>query len=1021
MDPALDDLSRPAEGSWSNERSYAWQAIGVGALWLVLGVIIELRQDNLPLTLASVFEALRGHPMLWLACAFPIVAGLLAAQAGKRQDRLEAMAAGLDQTIKERTADLEREVATSRGLGEEHRRARAYFEAVVQTSPVAIATLDLEGRIVACNPEFTRVFGYTQADAVGRILDDLVAPGFLRGEAERFTQMAAKGGMAKAQTRRARKDGMLIEVELFSVPVVVEGIQLGILALYHDLTERRRAEHDLERQRQYWETLVENSPVAIVTLDLQAQVTSCNPAFEKLFGYGRDEVMSANIDELLASPEDRAEAEGFTRNSLGGELVRALATRRGKDGGQVEVELFGLPVVVGTERIGGVGLYHDITELVRARQQAEQADQAKSEFLANMSHEIRTPMNGVMGMIELALDTTLTTEQRDFLTTAQESAVALLTLLNDILDFSKIEAGLLELEEISFDLRTTVEGVAETLAHRAEAKSLELATLLQEDCPGYVRGDPGRLRQVLVNLVGNAIKFTHQGEVVIRVDVLSETDTESVLRFQVSDTGIGIPLDRQAALFQRFVQADGSTTRRYGGTGLGLAISRELVEKMGGSISMDSAPGKGSTFWFTLPLRKEPHPALTPLAAPDELADLRVLVVDDNATTRTILTKMLGGRGCRVETSADGTAALDTLRRAAAAGDPFRVALLDMQMPEMDGEQTARAISNEPAIRDVILIILTSVGKRGDAVRLKNLGVAGYLLKPIRQTQLIEAVLAVLGQTQPERQAAAPELVTRHTLAERKASHILLAEDNPINRKLAVEMLSRAGFRVTTVENGAQAVEIVRTGRFCLVLMDVQMPEMGGFEATQRIRELEGEVAHTPILAMTAHAMKGDRERCLEAGMDDYLAKPLHAKDLFAAIERWTHPAGLPAPATVNAPDAAVIATGEPLDREMALPYFGGDQAMFEELLTQFVGHLGDEIARLKATLEAGDANAFARQAHSIKGIAATFCAEALTQAARQLEALGFDNNLDAARPWIEALEAERPKLEDYLRRLTSG
>jgi len=1021
MDASPGNQAYRQSAAGSRERRYGAFGAAAGLLVLLLAILLEVRVEGLPLTLQGVLRVVRGESLLWLIAITPIVVGLLAAAAGRRQDRLVEMAAGLEKTIEKRTAELEREAATSREREDEHRRASTYFEAVLQNSPVAIATLNFDGRIVACNPEFTRLFGYTESEAVGQMLDALVAPGFLSSEAARYTQLAAQGNVARAQTRRARKDGVLIEVELFSVPVVVDEVQVGVLGLYLDLTERRRAQQEIERQRQYWETLVQNSPVAIVTLDLGGLVTSCNPAFEKLFGYHRDEVLRANLDDLLSSSEDRTEAEGLTRGSMGGELVHALATRRRKDGSSVDVELFGLPVVVGTERVGAVGLYHDITELVRARLEAEQADRAKSEFLANMSHEIRTPMNGVMGMIELALDTTLTTEQRDFLTTARESAEALLTLLNDILDFSKIEAGLLELEEISFNLRTTVEGVAENLAHRAEAKDLELECMLQQGCPAYVRGDPGRLRQVLVNLVGNAIKFTQQGEVIIHVDVQSETDTTSVLRFEVSDTGIGIPLDRQAAVFRRFVQADGSTTRRYGGTGLGLAISRELVERLGGSIGMESTPGTGSKFWFTLPLRKETRPTLTPLAAPDELADLRVLVVDDHATTRTILTRILEGLGCRIETAANGTAALEMLRQAALAGDPFRIGLLDMQMPDMDGEQTARAIKHDPGIRDVILVILTSMGKRGDAGRLEAIGVAGYLLKPIRQAQLIDALLAVLGQGRPELQAATRQLVTRHTLAERKATHILLAEDNAINRKLAVEMLSRAGYPVTTVENGAEAVEAVQAGRYRLVLMDVQMPEMDGFEATQRIRALTGEAAKTPILAMTAHVMKGDRERCLDAGMDDYLAKPLRAKDLLAAIERWTQSAGLPAPATVTVPDSAVILTGEPLNREKALPYFGGNQALFQQLLTQFVGNLREEIARLRAHLQSGDANAFARQAHSIKGLAATFGAEATWQAARQLEALGFDNNLEVAAPWIEALEAERPRLEDYLRRLTSG
>ena len=1003
----------------SYELRYAGVGVATGLLVVLLATLFEIRLDGWHLSFQSAIDAVAGEPQIWFTATSPIVMGLMAAAVGRRQDQLVALTASLERIVEQRTHDLEREVITSREREAEHQRARTYFEAVVQTSPVAIATLEFDGRIVSCNPAFTQLFGYSEQEAVGQELDSLVAPGFLHAEAERFTEMAASGEAARAVTHRARRDGSLVEVELFSVPVVAGGTRLGVLALYHDLTERRRAQLDMERQKKYWETLVQNSPVAIVTLDLQARVTACNPAFEQLFGYGHHEVLGADLDELLTGPENRAEAEGFTRESMGGTMVHALTSRRRKNGTLVAVELFGLPVIVGSEEIGAVGLYHDISELVRARQEAEQADQAKGEFLANMSHEIRTPMNGVMGMIELALDTPLTPEQTDFLTTAHESAEALLSLLNDILDFSKIEAGQLELEEIGFDLRTMVEGVTETLAGRAEAKGLELECILPEVLPAHVRGDPGRLRQILVNLVGNAVKFTAQGEVILRVDVESETAENLRLRFSVTDTGIGIPMDQQARLFHRFVQIDGSTTRTYGGTGLGLAISRQLVEKMGGVIGVDSDAGRGSTFWFVVPLQREARPMLTPLAEREDLAGLRVLVVDDNQTSRTILARVLSGLGCRIDEAATGGAALDLLRQAAVAGEPYRVALLDMQMPGMDGEQTARAIRKEAPIRETILVILTSMGKRGDATRLRAIGVAGYLIKPLRQGQIVEVMLTVLGQSRQKAAAEPSHLVTRHTLAERQATLILLAEDNPINRKLVVEMLSRAGYPVETVENGRQAVDAVRQSRFRLVLMDVQMPEMDGFEATQVIREDEGDGAHTPIIAMTAHAMKGDRERCLAAGMDDYLSKPLQSRELLAAIERWSQGAPLPAAEAVEPTSPPMNA--EPLDRARAMPYFGGDTQLFHDLLTQFVGHLGDEIARLRELKASGDTQAFARLAHSIKGLAATFCATRLQQAAQQLEALGFDDNLEAADPWIEQLDQERPRLEAYLQGLSSA
>jgi two-component system sensor histidine kinase/response regulator len=805
-------------------------------------------------------------------------------------------------------------------------------------------------------------------------------------------------------------------------------IALENARLYQEAEEQaetlRQAQVELNRQKQYWETLVQNIPVAVVTIDPQERITSCNPAFETLFGFSQAEVVGQNLDQLVVSNDaGHSEASGYTRQVLEGAPVHTLTKRWRKDGTDVDVELFALPVVFDEQHIGAVGLYHDISELVRARRKAEDSDRAKSEFLANMSHEIRTPMNGVMGMIELAMDSPDSAEQRDFLASAHESAEALLTLLNDILDFSKIEAGHLELEAIDFNLRTTVEGVADALAQRAEAKGLELACSLAEGCPAYVRGDPGRLRQVMVNLVGNAIKFTHRGEVVIRVEPESESDTHAVLRFSVTDTGIGIPRERQEALFRRFVQVDGSTTRRYGGTGLGLAISHDLVEMMGGTVGLESEQGRGSIFWFTVPLEKQTAPEAMPLATLDELNGSRVLVVDDNTTSRTILTEMLDALGCDVGAAAGGAQALELMQSAAQAGHPYRVALLDMQMPEMDGEQTAQAMKQDPLTRDTILVILTSAGKRGDAARMEALGCAGYLLKPVKRRELSDALMAVLGQSRDRAPDLAPRLVTRHTLSELKDMRILLAEDNPINRKLVVTLLARAGYAVETVENGAQAVDALKKGRYSLVLMDVQMPEMDGFEATKVIRAQEGEQTRIPIIAMTAHAMKGDRERCLTAGMDDYLSKPLQTKDLFKVIERWTH---LPRPhaefgQTTVSVEARADKEPPPLNRQKALPYFGGDEQLYDQMLSEFVAHLGEEIDKLKAALESDDVPTFTRLAHTLKGLAATFGAERLSQAAQQLEAIGFDENLAAASPLVTQIEEEYPRLQDYLSRLTSA
>jgi len=519
--------------------------------------------------------------------------------------------------------------------------------------------------------------------------------------------------------------------------------------------------------------------------------------------------------------------------------------------------------------------------------EAKRLIQLRSTFMAQMSHELRTPLNGILGYAQILLkETDISKRQIKGITVIQQSGEHLLMLINDILDFSKIESGKLDLEAISFNLRNAVEDVAYTLAKRAHDKGLEIACLIDPDLSSNLHGDPGRLRQILVNMVGNAIKFTHQGEIIIRAETLEQTDHHATIHFSVQDTGIGIPYERQAAVFERFTQADGSTTRTYGGTGLGLTISKQLVEIMHGQIGLLSTPGIGTTFWFDIQFEKQPlekHETAPLTFGPVNLTHARVLVVDDNQTNRMVLTKNVEALGSRVDTVSSGAKALESLRNAHRAGDPYHIVLLDMQMPGMDGEQTARAIKSDPAVKDVKILILTSMGQRGDAVRLEALGCSGYLLKPVKQQMLFDAVVAVLGRKEEQ----APRIITRHLISEQRklGLRLLLAEDNPINQKLAIVVLQKAGYSVDAVENGIQALEKVKTNQYSLVLMDVQMPDMDGFEATSHIRAWEQNTGqHIPIIAMTAHAMSGDRERCLDAGMDDYVTKPVNAEELLSKI-----------------------------------------------------------------------------------------------------------------------------------------
>lgn len=539
-------------------------------------------------------------------------------------------------------------------------QSETLFRGLFDLSPDAFIVIDPHAPdntwpILDCNLATCSMNGYEREELVGQPIDILnTSPNTEAGRAAYFKQLHEAGHL-KFETDHRRKNGAIFPVEVSTTLVTVGGREL-VVGIDRDITERKQVEGELNQQKQFFESLVLNSPTAIVVLDNEEKIISCNPAFEQLFGYPRDEILGFSLDALITTKETYAEAREYTQQVKSG-TVHAFGKRRRKDGSLVEVEIFGVPVVVDGEKIRALGIYHDISELAQARREAEESSRIKSEFLANMSHEIRTPMNGVIGMLELALDTQLTVEQRDFLETALHSAEALLAILNDILDFSKIEAGRLNLERINFSLRNTVEDVAYTLAARAQAKGLEIACLVHPDITSNLRGDPGRLRQILVNLVGNAIKFTHQGEIVIQSEPVAEDESYAVVHFSVGDTGVGIPLERQAAIFDRFTQADGSTTRKCGGTGLGLTICKQLVEIMGGKIGVESKPGMGSTFWFDVKFEKQPREKrnTAPLTLRlVNLSEARILVVDDNNTNRIILTKNVEAMGCRVEAVSSG-------------------------------------------------------------------------------------------------------------------------------------------------------------------------------------------------------------------------------------------------------------------------------------------------------------------------------------------------------------------------------
>lgn len=970
-------------------------------------------------------------------------------------------------TIKKRVAAQRSKARPGKGVSasksESARRKKAeavrvaeqgLLRILIDNLPDRIYIKDTEGRKILSNiADWQASGGKRMEDVLGRTDFDTYPPDL----AARFwadDQTVLESGKAILSREEPALDAQGNPVWTLTTKVPLRDGKRevkGLIGIGRDITRQKQTENELIREKTFLNAINRNSPVAIVVLDNQENIISCNPAFESLYGYPSAEIIGKNLDSLITTQETIREAGAYTHQAMAGS-VHTVSKRRRKNGTILDVEIHAVPVYVNEKRVGALAIYHDITELLKARQEAEQASRTKSEFLANMSHEIRTPMNGVIGMLELALDTSLTPEQGDYLQTALHSAEALLSLLNDILDFSKIEAGKLALEEINFDLRNTVEDVAYTMARRAQDKGLEMACLIDPDLASDLRGDPGRLRQIMVNLVGNALKFTHQGEIVIRAQPIKVTETDATIHFSVQDTGIGIPKERQAAVFDRFTQADGSTTRKYGGSGLGLTICKQLVEMMGGTLGVESTLGAGSTFWFEIKFAKQAggkHVTAPLTRGPANLTEAHILVVDDNQTNRTILIKNAEALGSRVEAVGSGIKALEALRNAHRAGDPFHLVLLDMQMPVMDGEQTARAIKSDPAVKDVKILILTSMGQRGDAARLEALGCSGYLLKPVKQQMLFDAVVQALGQGEVERSG----LITRHTLSEqrKRGLRVLLAEDNAINQKLAVAMLQKAGYSVDAVETGTEAIAKVTTVAYCAVLMDVQMPEMDGFESTRRIREWErASGSHIPIIAMTAHAMAGDRERCLEAGMDDYVSKPIEPKVLLNVLDRWSLGSALPkkgssadtqdyaslpailafgegglaAPdeglfgeaAPDRAPDPAAIPSGQvlPLDLSTALPRFGGNRAFMLEMCTEFLAGLPARLSELRQALHSQDARTFCRLAHSLKGVALTFSAERLAGVASQLEQIGRSEDLTAAPQLVEELEAAARAVQQY-------
>ena len=950
---------------------------------------------------------------------------------------LPADSGQLQELVRRLQADLEAAVLRFEGershrqrIERELREAEAVYHSLVETLPVSLIRKDREGRLVFANKPVCDEFGKPLSQLRGLTDLDLFPEELATKYRADDRKVIESGNVFEDVEAHTTPDGEQRYAHIIKAPVLdANGEVIGVQGVFWDETDRKRAEEELKASEARKRAIFETSLDCLIISDEHGKIVEFNTAAEKTFEYTRDEALGQDMDELLFAHPSRAgrfddlvcDKLPDEQSSLLGKRLEVPLVRRSGEEFIAEMAMQPIPLE-GTVHFATV--LHDITgrkqaelELQQAKNAAEEASLAKSAFLANMSHEIRTPMNAILGMTGLVLDTPLTQDQAEHLTIVQDSAESLLALINDILDFSKIEAGRLDLHSAPFPLRDRIGDTMKTLNVRAHENQIELACHVAPDVPEYLHGDVGRLRQIVINLVGNAIKFTEEGEVVLDVSIDSQTDADVVLHFSVRDTGIGIPPDRHDKVFGAFEQADASPTRRYGGTGLGLAISRRLVALMGGRLWLESEPNVGSNFHFTarFALAEEiDRPERTRTI--ESLRGLSVLVVDDNATNRRILSEMLVNWGMQPVQAAGAEEALGRLRDTRAEDGEIQLVLTDANMPEADGFSLIEQIRSDKNLAEMKVMLLTSGDRVGDFDRCDRLGVARYMTKPIKQSELLDAIGAAFHVV-PIPTADEPKEVS--SVDHVRGLRILLAEDSVPNQKLALGLLRKFDHEVTVAGDGLQALQLWQSEGFDLILMDVQMPELDGLEATRQIRSREsGRDDAIPIIAMTAHAMKGDEELCLGAGMNAYVAKPIRPGDLYAAIDRMCGNLSPSSQSTDTMTNSTNSDANCRVNWEMALGVVQQDEDLLGEVIEAVLEEIPRLIDELAVALKQDDQKTIQRLGHTVKGNLRTFDAQPGLETAESLERHARDGELDKAAAVYDRLVRETT---DFLTELSES